>query len=157
MMVNMNVFGTRLRELREEKELNQIELSKILNVVNSTISQYEAGNRKPDSSMLEKIATYFETSIDYLVGRTDAKSSNETPFDYSIIYKQRDEGDAYITIRELEVRYNLSKETVFKMIDDVHEHYKNQRVVDSEGGVLTHGPNSPGSGVLPEDDKGRDV
>jgi len=151
------MLNERLRQLRNEAGLTQQEFADKLYISRDTYAQYEIDRRNPDYETLDKIAAYYKVSVDYLLGRSDVRQPEQTTFDYSIIYKQRDEGDAYITIRELEARYNLSKETVFKMIDDVHEHYKNQRIVEPEGGILTDGPNSPGSGALPEDDKGRDV
>ena len=67
-------FGGRLRRLREEKELKQTELAKLLNLESSsTISQYEneALNRIPDAHILKRLAEIFSVSTDYLLGRTD--------------------------------------------------------------------------------------
>lgn len=154
-MVDMNAFGNRLRLLREEKELTQIDLAKTLSIANSTISQYEAGNRMPDAHMLERLATFFNVSVDYLLGRTDIQRPEETPpFDYNIIYKQRDEGDAYLVVRELQKKYNLSKETVYRMIDDIAKFYEEKQEI--EGGKLADGPKSPGSGAFDEDDRDGD-
>lgn len=61
----------RLRLLRTNCDITQEELGKILGVRKATISQYESETRKPDTDMLRRIADYFGTSIDYLVGRTD--------------------------------------------------------------------------------------
>jgi transcriptional regulator with XRE-family HTH domain len=72
-MVDMKAFGSRLRLLREEKELNQIELSKVFSLANSTISQYEAGNRLPDAHALEKLATYFNVTVDFLLCLTNTR------------------------------------------------------------------------------------
>lgn len=71
----MEIFGKRLRLLREEKDLTQIELAKILSLTNSTISQYEAGKRMPEQGILQKIADIFDVSVDYLLGRTDDPES----------------------------------------------------------------------------------
>jgi transcriptional regulator with XRE-family HTH domain len=72
-MVDMKAFGSRLRLLREEKDLNQIELSKVFLVANSTISQYESGNRLPDAHTLEKLATYFNVTVDFLLCLTNTR------------------------------------------------------------------------------------
>lgn len=58
-----------LKEIREKKGISQTTLAKDLNLVRSTICQYEKGNRYPDIDMLIKLADYFGTSIDYLVDR----------------------------------------------------------------------------------------
>lgn len=62
-------FGTRLKDLRTSKNLNQSELGKVFNVERGTISNWENGNRTPDQKMIGKIADYFDVSVDYLFGR----------------------------------------------------------------------------------------
>ncbi|AKC63139.1 DNA-binding protein [Clostridium sporogenes] len=64
------MFGDRLKELREEKEMTQEELGKLLNVSRQTISGYEAGAIEPSISNLIKLANIFNISLDYLLGRT---------------------------------------------------------------------------------------
>lgn len=64
------MFGDRLKELREEKEMTQEELGKLLNVSRQTISGYEAGAIEPSISNLIKLADIFNISLDYLLGRT---------------------------------------------------------------------------------------
>ncbi|MGB9661248.1 MAG: helix-turn-helix domain-containing protein [Moorellaceae bacterium] len=61
----------RLRKLREQAGLTQEELAKLLGVERSTISRYESGNRDPSSEMLDRLAKFFNVSVDYLLGRTD--------------------------------------------------------------------------------------
>lgn len=73
----MPTFGERLRELREAKEITQIDLAKVLSLANSTISQYEANRRDPDSSTLKRLADYFGVSLDYLLGRSDIRTPPE--------------------------------------------------------------------------------
>jgi len=67
----MSKFPSRLRELREEKELLSKDFAKIMNVEPATITNWEKGNRFPKDDVLIKIADYFDCSIDYLLGRTD--------------------------------------------------------------------------------------
>ncbi|HID0882456.1 TPA: helix-turn-helix domain-containing protein [Clostridium botulinum] len=64
------MFGDRLKELREEKQLTQEELGKFLNVSRQTISGYEAGAIEPSISNLVKLANIFNVSLDYLLCRT---------------------------------------------------------------------------------------
>jgi transcriptional regulator with XRE-family HTH domain len=68
-------FSDRLKKLRKEKNLYQKELAEHLGVSRPTITQYESGTRKPDNETLGKIADYFNVSIDYLLGRTNERSS----------------------------------------------------------------------------------
>ncbi|WP_449240556.1 helix-turn-helix domain-containing protein [Desulfoscipio gibsoniae] len=74
----------RIKLLREEKNLRQEDLGKILGVGKTTISQYENGVRKPDSDMLQKIANYFCVSVDYILGRTDVRESPEKIVELSL-------------------------------------------------------------------------
>lgn len=62
----------RLRELREEKHINQQKLAIALNVTQAAISKYELGLSEPDISMLKNIADYFHVSVDYLIGFSDS-------------------------------------------------------------------------------------
>lgn len=65
-------FGERLKKLRTGKGITQEKLGKIIGVSDRVIGYYEADNRFPkDDILLNKIADYFEVSLDYLLGRTD--------------------------------------------------------------------------------------
>lgn len=63
----------RLKELREQKKLNQIGLAMKLNVSQSTISAYEKGGRTPDLETMISLAKIFHVSLDYLAGVSDVK------------------------------------------------------------------------------------
>ena len=63
-----NIFCERLRELRIEKNMGQIELANALSVSKGIISLWENGLREPKLSNLIVLAQYFQVSIDYLVG-----------------------------------------------------------------------------------------
>lgn len=64
----MTLFGTRLRYLRKRSSLTQKELGKALNISASSIGMYERGIREPSYKLLFDIASYFNVSIDYLLG-----------------------------------------------------------------------------------------
>ncbi len=63
----------RIRNLREDKDLSQKEIAKILNCSQTTYSRYETGDLNIPVDSLIKLAIYFNTSIDYLTGLTDEK------------------------------------------------------------------------------------
>ena len=63
-----NIFFERLKELRIEKGIGQIELAKAVNVSKGIISLWENGLREPKLSNLITLANFFKVSIDYLVG-----------------------------------------------------------------------------------------
>ena len=64
-------FKTRLKQLRNERKINQRELAKYLNVAPSTISMYENGQREPNFEVLEVLADFFNVDMNYLLGKTD--------------------------------------------------------------------------------------
>ncbi|QIB27544.1 helix-turn-helix domain-containing protein [Caloranaerobacter azorensis] len=68
-------FAERLKLLREEKNLRQIDLAKILNISRQSVSNYENGVRFPnDELLLRRIAEFFDVSIDYLLGVTNIRN-----------------------------------------------------------------------------------
>ena len=62
----------RIRELREDKDLLQKDLSSYLNCTQVTYSRYELGLRDIPTDVLIKLADFHNTSTDYLLGRTDS-------------------------------------------------------------------------------------
>ena len=66
-------FGERLKQLRLENNLTQETLAEKLQIVKSTITKYEKNTREPELEILIKIADFFETTTDYLLGRTDKR------------------------------------------------------------------------------------
>lgn len=69
------LFGDRLKLLREEKKITQIELGNILSISNRVLAYYESNDRFPkDQQTLVNFANYFEVSLDWLLGRSDIRS-----------------------------------------------------------------------------------
>lgn len=64
------MLGERLIHLRKEKKLTQQQIADKLHLSRGTYAQYEINRRVPEYGTLEKMADFFEVSIDYLVGRT---------------------------------------------------------------------------------------
>lgn len=64
---------TRLRDLREDKDLKQRDLAEYLNIHQSTYSDYELGSLNIPVPVLIKLSYFYETSIDYLLGVTNTK------------------------------------------------------------------------------------
>lgn len=62
-----------IRNLREDNDKKQRELAEYLNVSQNTYSQYENGVLSLSPELLIKLADYYDTSIDYLLGRTNVK------------------------------------------------------------------------------------
>ena len=63
----------RIRELREDADLTQKQMSQILHCSQQVYSNYELGQRDIPTSILIAIAQYFNTSTDYILGLSDKK------------------------------------------------------------------------------------
>lgn len=65
----------RIRDLREDNDLSQEQVAKLLNVSQTTYSRYETGDLEIPILSLITLATFYSTSIDYLVDLTDYKQA----------------------------------------------------------------------------------
>lgn len=63
----------RIRDLREDHDLTQVELADYLNISQRAYSYYELGERSVPIEVFIKLANYYHTTIDYLVNLTDEK------------------------------------------------------------------------------------
>ena len=63
----------RIRALRKDGGLKQIDVAQGTGIDQKTLSNYETGKTLPDAESLIRLADFFKVSIDYLVGRTDMK------------------------------------------------------------------------------------
>ncbi|MBR3861800.1 MAG: helix-turn-helix transcriptional regulator [Oscillospiraceae bacterium] len=59
----------RIRDLREDRDLRQVDVAHATGIDQKTLSNYETGKTNPDSYALIRLADFFGVSIDYLVGR----------------------------------------------------------------------------------------
>jgi len=62
--INM-LIGSKIKELREAKNLNQDKFAEIINTHKNTIVSYEKGKRKIPCTAVVKLANYFEIPIEY--------------------------------------------------------------------------------------------
>lgn len=61
----------RIRDLREDKDLNQTTIAKMLNMSQTGYSKYETGENDIPTSVLIRLAQFYGTSTDYILGLTD--------------------------------------------------------------------------------------
>ena len=66
-------FSERLKELRKQAHLTQVELASKLGIVHSSYADWERGKKKPTQDNLVKIAQVLNVSVDYLVGNSEGK------------------------------------------------------------------------------------
>ncbi len=65
------MYLKRLKDLREDNDLSQEEVSKVLKISRPQYSLYETGKRDIPIDLLSILAKFYNTSIDYIVGETD--------------------------------------------------------------------------------------
>ena len=63
----------RIKDLREDKDLTQTQLAAILGMSHTGYSKYETGENDIPTSILIKLANFYGTSVDYILGITDIK------------------------------------------------------------------------------------
>lgn len=112
------MFSKRLRYLRKEKKLSQQKIADYLGISRQGYGKYEDGRSEPDHQTLVELATYFNVTIDYLLGRTNNPEVSEENEKDKIINKiatEFPEADlmfhdlANMTAEELEDVYDYIK------------------------------------------------
>lgn len=108
--------GNRIKILREEKQMKQEELAKILSISASAIGMYERDEREPNDEIKLKLSNFFNVSIDFLLGKSDVRNPG----------KQIDDilNEAMIGMSKEE--YEALSETQKKQIRDFAIFVKNQ-------------------------------
>lgn len=69
----------RIRNLREDRDITQKQMAELLQIHQTTYSDYESGNLNIPVEILTKLARFYETSIDYIVGITDETKPYKLP------------------------------------------------------------------------------
>ena len=70
------MYLQRLRDLREDADLNQTDIAEYLGIQQTVYSRYERGMRTIPLEHLIRLADFYNVSLDYLVGRTNNTKSN---------------------------------------------------------------------------------
>lgn len=101
----------RLKQLREELGINQTTFSKQLGFGQSTVSNWENGNRVLDVNTATMLAKFFDVSVDYLLGNSDIREKtpseegvNFDNFTYALFDETKDLTDA-----DKEMLLNMAK------------------------------------------------
>ena len=90
-------FGNILKKIRQENNMTQDELAKKIDTSRSNIANYENGKNMPSIDILEKIASLFNCTTDYLLGKTDIRNIED---DFKFAYHKETEGLSEDEIKE---------------------------------------------------------
>ncbi|MCR5478635.1 MAG: helix-turn-helix transcriptional regulator [Ruminococcus sp.] len=104
-----------LRKLRLEKGISQQQLAKEVWVTQQSINKYENHNIEPDVETLIKLADYFNTSVDYLIGHTEVDHIIEHVEQYDL---NDDEAALINHYRKLSVNQRNAVSTVIRSYND---------------------------------------
>lgn len=67
-------MSMRLRDLREDKDLNQTQVASFLGMSQTGYSKYETGENDVPTAILIKLSHFYNTSVDYILGLTNEKA-----------------------------------------------------------------------------------
>lgn len=102
----------RIKKLRLEKKLNQPELARIMNVSKQTISNWENGNRIPDTLTIKKLADFFNVSTDYILGKDNQLSSLSNTVIEEIKLNVNNERNKFINHLSKQIAKDLEKANI---------------------------------------------
>jgi transcriptional regulator with XRE-family HTH domain len=99
-----------LKTLRSEKGISQASLASLLGLSQQAIAKWETGNSEPDSDMLNKLASFFSVSVDYLLGRTNVRNSNNSTDEFP--------PEAQVLMRSVAKLTDKQKEIIKKLVQE---------------------------------------
>lgn len=102
-----------LKLLRTEKRISQQKVAEFLDTSQQSINKYENHNIEPDINTLKRLADFFDTSVDYLIGYTEIRHKIEPIKDYQL---NENEADMLEKYRRLPSDF---KETINSLFDDL--------------------------------------
>ena len=89
-----------LKKLREEAGISQKQLAELIGVSQQSVNKYENHNIEPDIEVMIRIADYFNTSVDYLIGHTDVRRKIEATHAYELNADESAVIEGYRTLSE---------------------------------------------------------
>lgn len=90
-----------LKKIRIEKKLTQQEIADMLGVQRPTYTRYETGEREPDLNTLRNLSAILNTSIDYLLGRSDAMHNKSNITGNKNVVQQGNVNNSPVTISDV--------------------------------------------------------
>ena len=106
------MVGKRIKELRKQKKLSQMELADIINSAGDVIGRYERGTTSPSIETTIKIANALDVSLDYLVGKIETELNNEMLHRLEQIAEQPEE----------------EREFIYRVVDFLLQDYRNRKI-----------------------------
>lgn len=125
----MASFGERLKELRKNKGLTQEDLAKTFYLNKSSISRYENNTQIPENELLQKIADFFNVSLDFLLGRSNNLNAVAPP----ITKKDEKDHDSFMEdARALFMNGEVAEEDKEKIFKDISDLFWESKKINKE-------------------------
>ncbi len=117
----MDILQNRLKSLRKENKFTQEDIAKKLNMTTSGYGYYEQGKNKPPLEILQKLASLYSVSLDYLLGNDDIRLKNEIKIDS--VVKVPVLGSVRAGIGGLAVEEVIGYEYAFNLPSDASDYF----------------------------------
>lgn len=121
-------LGQNLKHEREHREWSQKYVADKLGITNTVLSNYERDYRRPDPDTLSRLASLFDVSVDYLLGRTSDTQVNKDPIDDEL-KKLMEDPDFMVAYKEMPGTPEEAKEDLIgfmRLLKERHERKKNK-------------------------------
>lgn len=129
-------LGENLRKFRLQRELTQEQLANVLGVSAQAVSRWESGTTYPDITLLPTIATYFETTLEELMGMEDFKSEEQLKELIAQLDENGSKGLIYeniLLLRDAVKTYPTNYQLQFRLVQQLTFcQYKNGRGLSEE-------------------------
>ncbi len=109
-------FAERLKELRKQSHLTQVELAKRLGIGQSSYADWERGKKNPTQENLIKLAQILNVSVDYLVGNSDKENTNKEIDNIELLFRMNSNG---LTEEEKEI----FKKELIEFMEERKKHF----------------------------------
>jgi transcriptional regulator with XRE-family HTH domain len=111
-----NVLSKRLKELRISNDLYQKDVAKKIGITESGYGYYEQGKRIPDSIMLNKLATLYKVTTDYLLGNTNIKNNTEQQTLDEELQQLLNDPDTLVAFKDFQNLTDTDKQEIINFI-----------------------------------------
>lgn len=140
------IISERIINVRKSNGLNQVQFGKKLNLTKQTISNYETGSRTPGLDIILNIADIFSVSTDYLLGRSDYKTTQDLKLStYNIFSTKAIDNLSNYTKKKLKLLNTLFLIDGFDSLLKLFCHYQDlpDEEVATYGAILYQCSNEP--------------
>lgn len=121
-----NILSKRLKQLRIENNMYQKDVARKIGITESGYGYYEQGKRIPDSIMLNKLASLYNVSTDYLLGNTDNRNPESISLDKEL-QELLSDPDTLVAFKDFHNLSDSDKQEIINFIKFKKQQKKNDK------------------------------